>query len=93
MAKKSNALEFINQLPDGLDTQIGERNRLHLLQKILLSLTVIREFLGPSPSAEKKSRIIAVDVTVWTEHMKIICAERVSVELYYDAYFKWHMPI
>ena len=28
MAKKSNALEFINQLPDGLDTQIGERNRL-----------------------------------------------------------------
>ena len=30
MAKKSNALEFINQLPDGLDTQIGERNLLHL---------------------------------------------------------------
>merc|ERR1712131_283267 len=24
MAKKSNALEFINQLPDGLNTQIGE---------------------------------------------------------------------
>ena len=30
MAKKSNALEFINQLPDGLDTQIGERKQLHL---------------------------------------------------------------
>ena len=28
MAKKSNALEFINQLPDGLNTQIGEREKL-----------------------------------------------------------------
>ena len=25
--------------------------------------------------------------------MKIICADRVSVELSYDANFKWHMPV
>ena len=25
--------------------------------------------------------------------MKIICTDRVSVELYYGANFKWHMPV
>ena len=42
---------------------------------------------------EKKSRIIAGDVTVGTWKMKIICADRVSVRLYYDANFKCHMPL
>ena len=43
-------------------------------------LTLIREFLGPSPSAfsGKKSRIIAGDVTVETEKIKMICANSVS---------------
>ena len=46
----------------------------------VLILTLIREFLGPSPSAfsGKKSRIIAGDVTVETEKMKMICADSVS---------------
>ena len=58
-------------------------------------LTLIREFLGPSPSAfsGKKSRIVAGDVTLRTQKIKIICADRVSVELSYDANIKWHMPI
>ena len=58
-------------------------------------LTLIREYLGPSPSAfsGKKSRIIAGDVTVGTSKMKIIRADRVSVGLSYDANFEWHMPI
>ena len=62
---------------------------------ILRSLTLIREFLEPSPSAfsEKKSRIIAGDVTVGTLKMKIIRADTVSVGLSYDTNFKWHMPI
>ena len=42
---------------------------------------------------EKKSRIIAGDVTVGTLKMKIIRADRVSVGLSYDTNFKWHMPI
>ena len=54
------------------------------INRFLWSLTLIREFLGPSPSvfSGKKSRI-----------MKIICADTVSVGLSYDTYFKWHMPI
>ena len=58
-------------------------------------LTLIREFLGPSPSAlsGKKSKNMAFDVTLGTRKIKTICADRVSVELSYDAYFKWHMPI
>ena len=61
----------------------------------MASLTLIREFLGPSPSAfsGKKSRIIAGDVTVGSLKIKIICEDRVSVGLSYDANFKWHMPI
>ena len=54
-------------------------------------LTLIREFLGPLSSAF--SGIIAGDVTVETKKMKMICADRVSVGLSYDANFKWHMPI
>ena len=55
----------------------------------------MREFLGPSPSAisGKKFKNITSDVTVGTKKIKIICADRVSVGLYYDEYFKWHMPI
>ena len=50
-------------------------------------LTLIRKFLGPSPSAfsGKKSRIITGDVTVWTWDVKVICADRVPVVLYYGA--------
>ena len=61
----------------------------------ILDLTLICEFLGPSPSvfSGKKSRIIAGDVTVRTYKIKIICADRLSVELSFDAYSKWHMPI
>ena len=52
-------------------------------------------FLGPSPSvfSGKKSRFITGDVTVGTLKIKIICTDRVSVEHYYGANFKWHMPI
>ena len=59
------------------------------------TLTLIREFLGPLSSAfsGKKSRIIAGNVTIGTQKMKIICADRVSVRLSNGAYFKWHMPI
>ena len=42
---------------------------------------------------EKKSRMLAGDVTVKTKKIKIICADRVSVGLSYDVNFKWHMPI
>ena len=42
---------------------------------------------------EKKSRIIAGDVTVGTYKMKIICADTVSVGLSYGANFKRHMPL
>ena len=58
-------------------------------------LTLIREFLGPSPSviSEKKSKIFDSGVTVGTCDIKIICADRVPVELSYDANFKWQMPI
>ena len=41
----------------------------------------------------EKSKIFTGDVTLKTNKMKIICADRVSVELYYGANFKWHMPI
>ena len=59
------------------------------------ALTLIRGFLGPSPSviSEKKSKITTGDVTVKTNEIKIICADRLSVGLYYGANFKWHMPI
>ena len=52
-------------------------------------------FLGLSPSviSGKKSIIITSDVTDETNKIKIICADRVSVELSYDVNFKWHMPI
>ena len=42
---------------------------------------------------KKKPRIIAGDVTFGTYKIKIICADRVSVGLSYDANLKWHMPI
>ena len=52
-------------------------------------------FLGPSPSAFSGEKI---QNHPWWRHswdleMKIICADRVPVELSYDANFKWHMPI
>ena len=58
-------------------------------------LTLIREFLGPSPNAlsEKKNKNIACDVTLRTEKIKTIWADRVWVELSHDANLKWHMPI
>ena len=72
-------------------------NRSHIGHMVSMKpfLTLIREFFGPSPSAfsEKKSKIITGDVTVRTRDMKIICADRVSVRLYNDAFFKWHMPL
>ena len=60
-----------------------------------LELTLIREFLGTLPSvlSGKKSKIITGDVTVGTWEMKIICADRVPVGLYYDTNFKCHLPI
>ena len=60
-----------------------------------IQLTLVREFLGPSPSAfsGKKSKIIAVDVTVRTKKIKILCVYTVSVRLSYDVNFNWHMPI
>ena len=42
---------------------------------------------------EKKSRIIAGNVTVGSLSIKIICANRVSAGLSYDVNLKWHMPI
>ena len=56
-------------------------------------LTLIREFLGPLPSVicGKKSAIITGDVTVGTWEIKIISADRVSVGLSFDTYFKWHL--
>ena len=42
---------------------------------------------------EKKSRIIAGEVTVETWILKIICADTVSVGLSYGANFKRHMPL
>ena len=58
-------------------------------------LTLIRGFLGLSPSviSGKKSIIITGDVTDETNQIKIICADRVSVGLFYGINFKWHMPI
>ena len=41
----------------------------------------------------KKSKIITCGVTVLTKEMKILCGNRVSVRLYCDVNFKWHMPI
>ena len=41
----------------------------------------------------EKSKNTACDVTVRTKKIKIICADRVLVEVSYDANFKWHMPI
>ena len=32
-------------------------------------------------------------MTVGTSEIKIICTDRVSVDLYYGVNFKWHMPI
>ena len=40
MAKKSNALEFINQLPDGLDTQIGERESVTFITENTLKYPI-----------------------------------------------------
>ena len=63
--------------------------------KLVIILTLICEFMGPSQNAfsEKKTRIIAGDVTGGTEKMKIICADIVSVRLSYYSNFKWHMQI
>ena len=56
--------------------------------------TLIREFWDHHRARLlEKSRIITDDVTVGTSKMKIICADRVSVGLSYDANLKWHMPI
>ena len=41
----------------------------------------------------KKTKYIACDVTVGTNKIKIICANKVSVQLSYDAHFKWNMRI
>ena len=41
----------------------------------------------------KKSKIITCGVTVGTNEMKILCGNRVSVRLYCDVNFKWHMPM
>ena len=63
--------------------------------KLKLSINPYPRFLGLSPSviSGKKSIIITGDVTVKTNKIKIICAGRVSVELFYGINFKWHMPI
>ena len=41
----------------------------------------------------KKNPDSSGDVTVGTKIIKIICTDTASVELYYGANFKWHMPI
>ena len=57
-----------------------------------MQFTLIREFLGPSPSvvSEKKSKNIAYDVTAGTKKIKLYM--QIECQLgYYDAIFKWHM--
>ena len=58
-------------------------------------LTLVRVFWDHHRARfpEKKSRIIAGDVTVGIYKMKIICADRVSVKPYCDVNSKWHMPL
>ena len=53
--------------------------KLSNLRSLYNVLTLIRVFLGPSPSvySGKKSKIIADDVTVATEKIKIMYADRV----------------
>ena len=72
--------------------------------KICAPLSLIHGFLGPSSSVipEKNPKLSPVtsdwspvtgDFTAGSYKLKIIYADRVSVELSFDANFKWHMPI
>ena len=78
----------------GIEVNRGdERDRGISFKNETVTLTLIREFLGPSPSVFSEKNPESSLVTVGTSKMKIICTNTVSVGLSYCTYFKWHMPI
>ena len=62
---------------------------------VLVHLALMRGFWDYHRESvlEKKSIIFTAEVKDETNKIKIICGDKVSVKLFYDNNFRWHMPL